>query len=60
MQFLFVIKVSLQGTNAMKNEKKYTVKICTDYVVTDPDKTKEILERVSKIISNSYKRVMTA
>ena len=40
------------------NEKKskYTVRICTDYVVTDPDKTKEILERVSRIISNSYRR----
>ena len=28
-----------------------------DYVIKDPQKTKEILERVSKIISNSYKRV---
>lgn len=41
----------------MKNEnKKYTVRICTDYVVTDPNKTKEILERVSNIITNSYRR----
>lgn len=38
------------------NGNKYTVRICTDYVVTDPDKTKEILERVSRIISNSYRR----
>ena len=44
----------------MKNsnpKKNYTVRICTDYVVMDPDKTKEILERVSRIISNSYIRV---
>ena len=41
----------------MENSPKYTVRICTDYVVTDPDKTKEILERVSRIISNSYRRI---
>lgn len=42
----------------MKESKaKCTVKVCTDYVVKDPNKTKEILERVSKIISNSYKRI---
>lgn len=42
----------------MKESKtKYTVKVCTDYVVKDPNKTKEILDRVSKIISDSYKRV---
>lgn len=41
----------------MKNNKKYTVKICTDYVIKDPNKTKEILDRVSTIISNSYKRM---
>jgi hypothetical protein len=40
----------------MKNKPKYTVKICTDYVVRDPEKTKQILERVSNIISNSYRR----
>lgn len=40
----------------MNNEIKYTVKICDDYVITDQTKTKEILEKVSKIISNSYKR----
>ena len=40
----------------MNKEIKYTVKICDDYVITDPKKTKEILEKVSKIISNSYKR----
>lgn len=39
-----------------KNNPKYTVKVCTDYVIKDPDKTKEILERVSRIISNSYRR----
>ena len=37
--------------------KKYTVRVCADYVVKDPDKTKEILERVSKIITNSYRRM---
>ena len=41
----------------MKNEIKYTVKIRNDYVITDPNKTKEILERVSKIISNSHRRI---
>ena len=40
----------------MSNKQKYTVRICTDYVVKDPEKTKQILERVSNIISNSYKR----
>lgn len=38
----------------MTKEKNYTVRICEDYVVRDPDKAKEILDRVSKIISNSY------
>ena len=38
----------------MEKQKNYTVRICTDYVVRDPDKVKEILNRVSKIISNSY------
>lgn len=38
------------------NKKNYTVRICEDYVVRDPNKTKEILDRVSKIISNSYIR----
>jgi hypothetical protein len=38
----------------MEKEKKYTVRICEDYVVRDPNKTKEILDRVSKIISKSY------
>ena len=38
----------------MKKERSYTVKICEDCVIRDPDKVKRILERVSKIISNSY------
>ena len=38
----------------MSKEKNYTVRICEDYVVRDPDKVKEILDRVSKIISKSY------
>lgn len=40
----------------MKNEIKYTVKICDDYVITDRDKIEEILKKVSKIVSNSYKK----
>jgi hypothetical protein len=38
----------------MKKEKNYTVRICEDHVVRDPEKVKEILDRVSKIISKSY------
>ena len=41
----------------MNKEIKYTVKICDDYVITDPNTTKQILEKVSKIISNSYQRM---
>jgi len=35
----------------------YTVTVRTDYVTTDPKKVKEILDKVSKIISNSYIRI---
>lgn len=38
----------------MEKQNNYTVRICTDYVVRDPDKVKEILDRVSKIVRNSY------
>jgi competence transcription factor ComK len=38
----------------MSKEKNYTVRICEDNIVRDPDKVKEILDRVSRIISNSY------
>ena len=38
----------------MKKEKNYTVRICEDYVVRDTEKVKQILDRVSRIISNSY------
>jgi competence transcription factor ComK len=38
----------------MEKKKNYTVRICEDHVIRDPDKVKEILDRVSKIISNSY------
>ena len=38
----------------MEQKKNYTVRICEDYVVRDPNKVKEILDRVSRIISNSY------
>lgn len=38
----------------MDKANNYTVRICEDYVVRDPDKVKEILDRVSKIISKTY------
>lgn len=38
----------------MEKQKNYTVRICEDYVIRNPDKVKEILDRVSRIISNSY------
>ena len=41
----------------MENKIKYTVSIRDDHVAKDPEKTKQILERVSKIISNSYRRM---
>lgn len=41
----------------MEKEKNFTVRICTDYITKDPEKIKEILDKVSKIISNSYKRI---
>ena len=41
----------------MSKEKNFTVRICEDYVHREPGKVKEILDRVSKIISNSYIRV---
>ena len=40
----------------MKKEPKYTVTVRDDYVITDPKKTEAILERVSVIISNSYRK----
>ena len=41
----------------MNVQKKYTVKICTDYITKDPKEVERILERVSNIISNSYRRM---
>ena len=38
----------------MQKEKNFTVKICEEYISHEPDKVKEILDRVSRIISNSY------
>lgn len=38
----------------MEKAKNYKVFICEDYVIRDPDKVKGILDRVSKIIRNSY------
>jgi hypothetical protein len=40
----------------MSKERKFTVRICEDHVYRDPVRVKEILDRVSKIISNSYIR----
>lgn len=40
------------------NNHKATVKISEDYIVRDPDEIQKILNRVSKIISNSYIRQM--
>jgi hypothetical protein len=41
----------------MSKESKLTVRICEDCVHREPGKVKEILDRVSNIISNSYIRV---
>ena len=38
----------------MKNDKNYTIRIREDCVIREQDRVKQILERVSKIISNSY------
>lgn len=38
----------------MQAEKNFTVRICEDYVLQEPDKVKEILERISKKITNTY------
>ena len=40
-----------------ENKQKYTVTIRTDYVTNDPKRTQQILDRVSQIISNSYRRM---
>lgn len=40
-----------------ENKQKYTVTIRTDYVTKDPKQTQQILDRVSHIISNSYRRM---
>ena len=37
-----------------EKERNFTVTICEDYVIRDPDKVKEILERVSKKMTNTY------
>ena len=39
-------------------ENKCIVKICEDHVIRDPEEVKKIIDRVSKIISNSYIRQM--
>ena len=38
----------------MQKRKNFTVKICEEYLSRDPNKVNAILDRVSKIISNSY------
>ena len=40
-----------------KANSKCKVVICTDYVTKDADQVKEILERVSRIVTASYIRV---
>jgi hypothetical protein len=47
---------TIRKEKEVEKEKNYTVRICEDYVLHDPDKVKGILDRVSKIISNSYIR----
>lgn len=42
--------------NCSPKGNKCTVRIREDYVITDPKQTQQILERVSSIISNSYRR----
>ena len=38
----------------VNKDKKFTVRICEEYLFREPDKVNAILDRVSKIISNSY------
>lgn len=38
----------------MQTKKIFTVRICEDYVLHDPNKVKEILERISRKITNTY------
>ena len=38
----------------MAKRKNFTVRICEDYLFREPDKVNAILDRVSKIIGNSY------
>lgn len=57
MSYIGYYQCIFVGDFFMDNETKYTVKICDDYVITDPNKTKEILEKVSKVISNAHKRI---
>lgn len=40
----------------MQKEKNYTVRICEKYVLRESDKVKEILDRISRNITNTYKR----
>lgn len=40
----------------MQKEKNFTVKICEKYVLREPEKVKQILDRVSKNITGTYKR----
>ena len=38
------------------NKCKAVVKICEDYIIQDQEEVQKILNRVSKIVSNSYIR----
>ena len=40
--------------------KTCVVTVREDYVIRDPDKVKEILQRVSEIVSKSYQRKQSA
>lgn len=40
----------------MAKAQNFTVRICEEYVIREPDKVNEILERISKKITNTYIR----
>lgn len=39
----------------MQKEKKFTVRVCEDYVLREPGNVTMVLDRVSRIIINSYR-----
>lgn len=40
----------------MSKKKNYTVRICEDHVIRDPDKVKAILDRIAQGITNTYRK----